>query len=268
MIFAILTATGFFVGLLSSFFGIGGGLIVIPALYDITPQTVVGSSLTMIFFNSLVNTLTFVRSGKIPDRKLILTISGAMLVGSIQGGTLINFLSPQNIKLLFALLVLFSIIKALLRKNGDNSEDESFISNLTTKSIIRITIVAYLAGLLSGITGLGGGIILIPFFMAFFRMPYRWIPVYTNVAMAVSCFAATITYSLGPDVENNFTNPILERFQFGQINIPIVCGLFVGSTLASRHGANFGNKISKKTTEYLFLGLLIFIFIKIIISTL
>ncbi|HLE10440.1 MAG: hypothetical protein A2504_16005 [Bdellovibrionales bacterium RIFOXYD12_FULL_39_22] len=272
MIFTILILTGLLVGFVSSFFGIGGGIITIPALYNIfpstAPQTIIGSSLTMIFFNSVINTITFVRGGRIPNFKLISIIALAMLVGSVAGGHLINLLSGTSIKIIFALLVAFSLFKKIIRgkRHADNL-NESFADDLNAIALIKMIPPAFIAGLISGITGLGGGIIIIPFFISFLKMPYRWIPVYSNVAMAVSCFAAVITYSFfSPPVENNFPLKILDNFQMGQVNLLIVLALSIGAAIASQFGASLSNRISKKSAEYLFLGLLVFILVKTIID--
>ena len=58
-----LIITGMFVGLMSSFFGVGGGSLMMPILFmlypDIPAQAIIPSSLGVIFLNSLINNYHF-----------------------------------------------------------------------------------------------------------------------------------------------------------------------------------------------------------------
>lgn len=102
----ILAATG--VGLLTGFFGVGGGFAVVPALVlalGFSMPTAVGTSLLVIAINSATALVSRLGAGVAIDWPLILTFSVFGAAGSLLGGRIAQKANPQTLNLAFTILL-------------------------------------------------------------------------------------------------------------------------------------------------------------------
>ncbi len=104
----LLTATG--VGLLTGFFGVGGGFALVPALVlalGFPMPVAVGTSLLVIAVNSATALIARVSaSGGQLDWALIGTFTAAAIVGSLLGGRITGRVNPRHLTLAFAILLI------------------------------------------------------------------------------------------------------------------------------------------------------------------
>ncbi|GAA2683726.1 sulfite exporter TauE/SafE family protein [Streptomyces lunalinharesii] len=101
----VLTASA--VGLLTGFFGVGGGFVVVPALtlvLGLEMPVAVGTSLLVILVNSGVALATRAGTGSL-DWPLLATLAACAAVGSHLGNRLAGHLRPQTLSTSFAALV-------------------------------------------------------------------------------------------------------------------------------------------------------------------
>ena len=268
MIYLLLVSTGILVGLISSFFGVGGGILAVPALYMIfpmiPPQVVIASSLAMIYVNSIINTFNFLRDGRKPRKELFLPIGIGIIFGVIVGSYLTDILLPNTIKLIFGIALVLAAIKTLF-VDTKNLDDFANIKNSFFIQIIAGT-SSFVGGIISGLTGLGGGIILVPLFITLLKIPFKWIPVYSNIGMALGTFAGIIFYSIKTTPSEIFQNDILNQLQSGYVNWGIVFFLFAGASISSKFGVSWSRKISHNKAKYLFFALLVIASVKILTS--
>jgi uncharacterized membrane protein YfcA len=100
-------ATG--VGLITGFFGVGGGFVVVPALvlvlgFDM--PTAAGTSLVVIAVNSAAALAARAGHGSLTlDWPLIGTFAAAAMIGALAGGSLAGRASPQRLSTAFTVLV-------------------------------------------------------------------------------------------------------------------------------------------------------------------
>ena len=103
MTFFLLILTGLGVGIISTFFGVGGGIIAIPALYmlfpKITPQIAISSCMGMIFINSMINVRSFIKIGKKPNLKVIPAMGSGIFTGVVIGIKATTYLNPVQLKI-------------------------------------------------------------------------------------------------------------------------------------------------------------------------
>ncbi|MBK7720855.1 MAG: sulfite exporter TauE/SafE family protein [Austwickia sp.] len=102
----VLAATG--VGLLTGFFGVGGGFAVVPALVlalGFSMPTAVGTSLLVITLNSATALASRLGGGVEIDWPLILTFSLFGAAGSLLGGRIAQRANPNTLSLAFTLLL-------------------------------------------------------------------------------------------------------------------------------------------------------------------
>jgi len=102
----VMTATA--VGLLTGFFGVGGGFVVVPALVlalGFTMPVAVGTSLLVIAINTTSALLSRMGHGIHLDWQLIGAFTLAAIVGSLLGGQLTTRVNPQRLTAAFTLLL-------------------------------------------------------------------------------------------------------------------------------------------------------------------
>ena len=264
--FFTLIIIGCLVGLASSFFGIGGGIIMIPALYSLydqlPPSTVIGCSLGVIFLSTSLNSYNFRKSGFIISINLFLLLGLNMAIGVLSGATLTNYLPSATIKTIFGVTLLFVAIKTLIFRVPREYEDGPL--ELTGSVILKISFIGLFGGLIAGITGLGGGAVIVPLFLLLLKVPFYWVPAYSNLAMMSGGLIGLIRFSSFPPPET-ISYASLAPYQMGQVNWAIILSIFLGSVVTSKIGIMLGRNVPPKWSKGLFTGLLIVIALKILI---
>lgn len=265
-----LVALGSFVGLISSFFGVGGGVAIVPMLYFLfpafTPSTVIGCSLGVICVNSLINSYNFYKIGKKPNYKMAFVLGLGMVIGTLVATQFVTLISPRSIKMVFAITLVIITFKTIFTKTNKDSSSEFRIEE-TSRNYIVIAISGLLGGIVAGFTGLGGGIILVPLMIHVLKAPLNWVPVYSNAAMVMGTLAGTINYILLPLTTNPLTGTSLERYQLGSVNLALILIIFSGAFLTSRLGAKYSQKISPRVSKWSFVVMILFFAGRIFITT-
>ncbi len=150
------------VGVLSGFFGIGGGTVLIPILLLIgfEMKDAVGISVMQMVFSSIYGSYLNLKKGS-------LELNDGLLVGfgGFAGGYLSGYLTPYipsiALKVLFILFVIFALVRI------STSKVES--SNEASKSVSKILLffIGFGIGLVAISIGVGGSIVLTPILSGF-----------------------------------------------------------------------------------------------------
>ncbi|WP_395727311.1 sulfite exporter TauE/SafE family protein [Nakamurella sp.] len=97
------------VGLMTGFFGVGGGFLVVPALVlalDFPMPVAVGTSLLVIAMNSATSLVARAGSGIEIDWTVIAVFTGAAVIGSLLGARIVTKVRPQTLQTAFAGLII------------------------------------------------------------------------------------------------------------------------------------------------------------------
>src|SRR5512135_760386 len=104
----VVAVTGLAVGLVTGFFGVGGGFVVVPALvlalgFDM--PAAVGTSLLVITINSAAALAARLHGGVHLDAGLLAAFTAAAIVGTLAGGRVASRVRPQALATAFAVLL-------------------------------------------------------------------------------------------------------------------------------------------------------------------
>lgn len=109
----LVMAIGLAGGLMSGLFGIGGGVIFVPAmvsLLGLTQHKAQGTSLAIIAPTALVGVLAYAHTSRIDTALAVPTAVGAVLLAFVSS-SLVHRVPAYHLKILFFVLVLFSAVK-------------------------------------------------------------------------------------------------------------------------------------------------------------
>lgn len=144
----------FFVAFLYAAVGHGGasGYLALMALYGVAPEEMKPTALVLNLFVSMTSFIQYYRGGYFL-KKLFIPIAGASIPLAFVGGMITV---EENIyKRILGILLLFPVIRFFFFKNVADSE-------LKSHNVTIAVITGGIVGLLSGMIGIGGGIILSP----------------------------------------------------------------------------------------------------------
>ncbi len=252
MLWALLFFIGLFVGAFGTLIGAAGGFLLVPILLFLypqdTPATITSITLTVAFFNALSGSIAYGRLRRIDYRSGLLFASTSV-PGAIIGANITAFLSRGIFQTIFAVTLLVVAVYLMIRperKNAGANITGHFVRKITDKhgntyvysySRIRGLAIAFVIGLMSGLLGIGGGIIHVPALTQLLSFPTHIATATSHFVVATNTFAAVITHV----VRGAFTEGVSRA-----------AVLSVGAVI----GAQFGARLSQRVSGVLIVRLL------------
>ncbi len=185
-----LCGIGVIVGVVSGFFGIGGGTILVPILlllgYDM--KTAIGISVIQMVFSSVFGSYLNLKRGTL-DLQMVLIIGMGGFVGALLSASVVSNVDAVILEVLFLAFVMF----ALARMYSKTQED---VSPKKAHPFILFFIGAMI-GLFSISIGVGGSILLVPILVGFLHVSLKhaisaglFFVVFSSVAGVIGLSAA------------------------------------------------------------------------------
>jgi len=159
---AALVGLGLVAGLFSGLFGVGGGLIIVPALVvalRVEHKLAVGTSLMAIVPACTTGIVSYAVSGSV-DWYLGLVLAAGAVVGAQIGSRLLAVLSrrvAQTIFVLFALTMAVQMLIVVPNRDG--------LMVWSPWRVVGLVALSLVAGTAAGLLGIGGGGIVVPVLM-------------------------------------------------------------------------------------------------------
>lgn len=160
-----LIVIGLAAGLLSGLFGIGGGTIIVPALalwLGMPQRLAAGTSVAAILPAAAVGAISYAVQGNV-DWTAALCLAVGIVAGAQLGTYLLARLPVSALQ--WAFMVFLLVVIVTLWFVVPQREDEIGI-NLLSAALLVFT--GFVTGVLSGVLGVGGGVIVVPVLMFFF----------------------------------------------------------------------------------------------------
>lgn len=172
----LLLGIGLVAGVMSGMFGIGGGAIIVPALiifldYDQTLAN--GTSLAALLLPvGILAVIAYYRQGKLRIKPAAAVALG-LLGGAWVGANIALGLEPDLLRTLYGAFLVYmawrymSPLKwwAELRKIAPEQVQEETGDTESMRVLIICLLIGLLAGVASGMFGIGGGAVIVPFLM-------------------------------------------------------------------------------------------------------
>ena len=244
--FFFMAIGGMLAGLLGSVLGLGGGVLIIPMLtliFGVPMREAIGASLVCVIATSSGAASLYVKR-HLCDIRLGMTLELATTLGAIAGGIVAGILRPQLLLILFSALLIYTALTMFKKKDEkENTGDLNYIDKSYKIANLPLGMGAsFFAGNVSGLLGVGGGIVKVPVMYLLMRVPLK-------TAVATSNFMIGVTASAGAFV----------YFSRGEVH-PLVAGstmlgVFFGATLGARLFPKIKTEYLKKALVFILLYL-------------
>jgi len=160
--------TGFCVGFFSGLFGIGGGVLLVPSFVlfiGLHQRLAHGSSLLSNAFLATSSSLIYILNGSVNWVAAALVFAGSFW-GVLIGTWLLQKINLRILLFAFIVLMLVAAVRLVLGNNEvGNGYDFGFWVVVTFISM------GLAAGVMSGLLGIGGGIVMVPIFIVLLGFP-------------------------------------------------------------------------------------------------
>lgn len=160
-----LVGLGLVAGFLSGMFGVGGGILIVPGLLLVLkfPQKLAsGTSLAAILPLATVGVISYAARDQVSWIAALLVAVGS-IVGARIGTRLLARIPNRPLQVGFAVFIAVVIVSLFFA-----APDRSAMLEITWLSGIGLVVVGLLTGMLSGLLGVGGGVIIVPALMLLF----------------------------------------------------------------------------------------------------
>ncbi len=253
---------GALAGLLSGLLGIGGGLIIVPALAYLLPLAGVehhlvmpmalATSLAAICFTGSSSMWAHHRYGNIPWKLARYLIPG-MIIGGLLGAQVAAMMSPIWLKRLFALFLFFSAIRMIWRQvpKGEHR---------VTLPVAGALALGAGVGTLSSLLGIGGGVLMVPLL--------TWLGVELTAAVATAA-VNTLVVALAGSLSYAWVGagqPGLPPGSFGYIYLPALMALLPGAFIMAQVGVRLLSRIPAALMRRLFALLLLAVGLEMLLN--
>jgi uncharacterized membrane protein YfcA len=256
----IIGAISVFAGLIGSLVGVGGGLIVVPALtllMGVDIRHAIAASIVAVVATSSSAASTYVRE-RITNIRLGMLLETATVTGAICGALLAAFVSGRFLYVLFGCVLTWTAWNMWLKKAAEGRDvphdpladrlklHSSFFDKASNSEIAyKVSrtklglFVSGLAGLMSGLLGIGGGVLKVPVMNLAMGVPIK-------AATATSNFMIGITAATGAAV----------YFMRGDVNPFIAAPVAVGVILGAKLGARLLGGLKGRVVKIIFVAIL------------
>lgn len=254
IVFLICAGIGAFVGIAAGLLGIGGGLIVVPALYYLLPKfgiesavvmhLALGTSMASIMFTALSSVNSHHKLGNV-QWSLVKILAIGIAVGSLCGALLADALQEAELKRLFAFCVFVLAIFMFLNRTSTQGR--------ALPPLPLLVIMGVVVGTLASLMGLGGGLILIPL------LHYMGLEMRKAIGCGAACgLVASITGTIGY-VGVGVDHQFLPEFAVGYVYLPALFGIVATSAIFAPFGAKLASRLEVALLKKIFAFILMLV---------
>jgi len=225
------------VGLLSGFFGIGGGTILIPSLllFGYETKVAIGISVVQMVFSSIYGSYLNKKNGTL-DINMVLIIGLGGFLGASLSGYITSGFSDFSLEVIFFGFATFALLRLFFKTKEHKQQRE-------VNKVILFSLGCFI-GVLSMTIGVGGSIILVPILVGFLHV---------SLKKAISAGLFFVIFSS--------VSGLISHAYNGHIDYK--SGIIIG--LASLFGVYFGIHLKDKVSITLQKKLLVFFYLLIVL---
>lgn len=259
-----------FAGFFGALVGIGGGLIIVPTLtllFHVPIHVAIAASIVTVIATSVAGAVSYVKQ-EIANVRLGMFLEIATTAGALIGAFLSVLMHGWTLSLIFGVLILYmAAISYRSREThdepaasdpagGQGKDRLSYVFGLSgtfhdmaagreinyrARRVLGGSLVASIAGLGSGMLGIGGGVIKVAAMNSMMKLPIK-------VSVATSQFMIGVTAATGAVV----------YFLAGAVDLYVVVPIALGAMLGATLGSKVMNRLPSKALKFIFVILMVY----------
>ena len=263
-------------GFLGSLVGLGGGIIITPALtilfgFDI--KYAIGASIVAVIATSSGSAIAFVKY-HVSNMRVGMLLEVFTTAGGVVGALMAGVFSSKLLYIFFSLILLNSFYGMLkktglitkLKKEEEKVENDKYADKYKLNStyydkasgetvkynvtnVPQGSLVMFGAGFASGLLGIGSGAFKVVALDTYMKLPIKVSTATSNFMMGVTATASALIY-----------------FFNGTINPVVAAPIAIGTLIGSRTGAKVMQRLDAKYIRYIFLPILLFTIINMLLK--
>lgn len=237
-------------GAVGALMGIGGGLIIIPLLtlgFGVSMQEAIGASLIGVIATSTGAATKYVKQG-LTNVRLALFLEMSTTVGSIFGALIAVYTNQTVLFILFAMLLVYAGYTMLRRTEllftPEEAAAEGQLVDLSchyvdprtscevsygVKGLKKGLAYSSVAGTLSGLLGVGGGLVKVPVMNVCMCVPLKAATATSNFMIGVTALTGAIIF---------YGHGLLDAYLCAAVALGTFAGAYVGTMLMARYSSN------------------------------
>ena len=232
-------------GILGALFGLGGGIVFVPVLmlvFGMAPAEAAAVSLVGIIAGSVGASSVYVKNGR-ANIRLGLMLEITTTIGAVAGALIAGYLEDWLLSLVFCAVMVLSVVRMVtsperIVEPTEGSGQMSFeYTDETTgetvpyevQNIGKGTVACGFAGMISSMTGIGGGAIKVPVMNLIMHIPIKVATPTSSYMIGITAFSGAITY-----------------FFEGQLDLAVAGGLAIGAFIGAIAGTYLSKRIDGK----------------------
>lgn len=254
MEYIVLIIIGLVAGMIGALVGLGGGIIIVPALLffgnsiglldSISPQVAVGVSTVIMIFTGLSSTLSYMKHKSVDYKAGFIFFIGSG-PGGIIGAHVNKILDIGSFYLYFGIFMILMAVILLIKdrlkpirfKDGKGKVIKTYHGNNGKEFTygfhpLVAVLISFIVGFSSGLFGIGGGSIMVPTMILLFFFP-------PHVAVATSMFMVFLS-----SITNSITH-----ISLGNVNWLYALALIPGAWFGAKFGAFINTRLKSKSIE-------------------
>src|SRR5574344_796592 len=236
----ILLAASYCAGLLGSLTGLGGGVVVIPVLtlcFGVDFHYAVGAALVASIATSSGSGSAYVKEG-VTNIRLGMFLEIATTIGAVCGAAVAIYLNSNTIAIIYGGVLVLTAVMQQRRKSdhdgvvgsemarrlklfGSWPQKDGTMKHYQLRHVGGGFSVMYVAGVLSGILGIGSGVLKVIAMDGIMKVPFKVSTTTSNFMMGVTAVASAVVY-----IQRGYIAP--------GIAFPIMVGVLGGSLFGAK----------------------------------
>jgi uncharacterized membrane protein YfcA len=264
----LISLIGLIIGSLGSMLGIGGGVLLIPVLTGLLGlpiKTAIGASIVSVIATSSAAGAVYLSRG-LTHTRLAMIMEIATTLGALAGGITATLISGNLLSGIFGVVLIY--VAYTMGRNKGAEEDPAPTGVLDSKyvdpqsgeevqyGVKRFPLglgASFLAGNISGLLGIGGGVIKVPVMTLLMGIPMRAAVATSNFMIGITAATSAVIY-----YQHGYIDP--------RVAAPTALGVLAGAQIGSRLGGKLKNQQLKKIFRWLLVVFAIQMFYKAVMG--
>ena len=232
----ILLAASYCAGLLGSLTGLGGGVVVIPVLtlcFGVDFHYAVGAALVASIATSSGSGSAYVKEG-VTNIRLGMFLEIATTIGAVCGAAVAIYLHSNTIAIIYGSVLVLTAVMQQRRKSdhdgvvgsemarrlklfGSWPQKDGTMKHYQLRHVGGGFSVMYVAGVLSGILGIGSGVLKVIAMDGIMKVPFKVSTTTSNFMMGVTACASAVIYVQRGNIVPGMACPVMIGVLFGAL---------------------------------------------------